>query len=106
MSPHWYTLSRVRANPSLFFPLNAVRVAEKQFGLTRSALKPAIYRTKGEHADHYTINVVCIIYLIFLFLPCISKEIYPPPPKKVPQSKIVETEVKKDIPVTHDRSLS
>jgi hypothetical protein len=87
-----------------------VRVAEKQFGLTRSALKPAIYRTKGEHADHYTINVVFIIYLIFLFLPCISKEIYPPPQKKYhnPKSnrKIVETEVKKDIPVTHDRSLS
>jgi hypothetical protein len=28
------------------------------FGLTRSRLKPMIYRTQGEHANHYSTNVV------------------------------------------------
>jgi hypothetical protein len=28
------------------------------FGLTRSLFEPTIYRTGGEHADHYTIDVV------------------------------------------------
>jgi len=29
-------------------------------GLTRSGLKPTIYRTRGEHANHYTTDTVNI----------------------------------------------
>jgi hypothetical protein len=28
------------------------------FGFTRSALEPTIYRTRGEHANHYTTDAV------------------------------------------------
>jgi hypothetical protein len=28
------------------------------FGLTRSGLKPTIYRTQGENANHYTTDAV------------------------------------------------
>jgi len=28
------------------------------FGLTLSALETKVYRTRGEHANHYTINAV------------------------------------------------
>jgi hypothetical protein len=28
------------------------------FGLTRPGLEPTIYRTQGEHANHYTTDVV------------------------------------------------
>ena len=32
------------------------------FGLTRSGLEPTIYRTRGEHSNHYTTYaVVCVI---------------------------------------------
>ena len=61
------TLSRFRANKSLLSLLNAVCLAEKQqipilvFGLTRSGLEPTIYHTHGEHANHYTNDVVAII---------------------------------------------
>jgi hypothetical protein len=42
------------------FALSPQCLAEKQqipilvFGLTRSTLDPMIYRTRGEHANHYT----------------------------------------------------
>jgi hypothetical protein len=29
-------------------------------GLTRSVLEPTIYHTRGEHANHYTIDAVTI----------------------------------------------
>jgi len=32
------------------------------FGLTRSGLEPMIYRTLGEHANHYTTDVVSSVY--------------------------------------------
>ena len=31
------------------------------FGLTRSGLEPTIYRTQGEHANHYATDVVQLI---------------------------------------------
>jgi hypothetical protein len=34
------------------------------FGLTRSELKPTIYHTQGEHANHYTIDVVVLLVQI------------------------------------------
>ena len=30
----------------------------KVFGLTRTGLEPTIYRTQGEHANHYTTDAV------------------------------------------------
>ena len=30
------------------------------FGLTRSGLEPTIYHTRGEHANHYTTDVVLV----------------------------------------------
>jgi hypothetical protein len=29
------------------------------FGLTQPGLEPTIYRTRGEHANHYTTDAVC-----------------------------------------------
>jgi hypothetical protein len=46
------------------FALSPQCLAEKQqipilvFGLTRSTLDPMIYRTRGEHANHYTTDAV------------------------------------------------
>jgi hypothetical protein len=40
------------------------------FGLTRPGLEPTIYRTRGEHTNHYATDAVCgiemrsIIYVI------------------------------------------
>ena len=31
------------------------------FGLIRSGLEPMIYRTRGEHANHYTTDAVCFV---------------------------------------------
>ena len=36
----------------------------KVFGLTRSGLKPTIYRTRGEYANHYTTHTHTYIYKI------------------------------------------
>jgi hypothetical protein len=65
MSPHSDTLSWFRVNHSLFFLLNAACLAEKQqiiffivFGFTRSGLEPMIHHTRGDHANHYTIDAV------------------------------------------------
>jgi hypothetical protein len=35
-----------------------VKMSILHFCLTRSGLEPTIYRTQGEHANHYTTNVV------------------------------------------------
>ena len=46
--------------------MNAACLAEKQqipilvFGLTLSGLEPTIYRTRDEHANHYTTDVVSL----------------------------------------------
>jgi hypothetical protein len=46
------------------FALSPQCLAEKQqipilvFGLTQSTLDPMIYRTRGEHANHYTTDAV------------------------------------------------
>ena len=32
------------------------------FGLTRSGLEPTIYRTRGEHTNHYTTDTIYSIY--------------------------------------------
>ena len=66
MSPHSDTLSLFRAIQSLVFLLNGSCLAEKQathtnfivFGLTQAALEPTVYRTRGEHANHYTTDAV------------------------------------------------
>ena len=64
VSSHSDTLSWFRANQFLLFLLIAVCLAEKQqipilvFSLTRSVLEPTSYCTRGEHANHYTTNVV------------------------------------------------
>ena len=42
------------------------------FGLTRSRLEPTIYRTWGEHANHYTTNAV----IIFSYIPYIQTQCY------------------------------
>jgi hypothetical protein len=45
-------------------------LAEKQqipilaFGLTRSGLEPTIYRTRGEHTNHYTTDAVLLEFEI------------------------------------------
>jgi hypothetical protein len=63
---HSDTLFWFRANQSLLLLLNGVCLAEKQqipilvFGLTKPGLEPTIYHTRGEHANHYNTNVVCI----------------------------------------------
>ena len=68
MSPHLDTLSWFRADQSLLFLLNAVCLAEKQHisicivvGMTRPGLEPTIYRTRGEHSNHYATDAVRII---------------------------------------------
>ena len=68
MSPHSNTLSWFRADPSLLFLLNAAYLPEKQqtsicivFGMTRLGLEPTIYRTQGEHSNHYATDAVRII---------------------------------------------
>jgi hypothetical protein len=65
MSLHSDTLFWFRANQSLLFLLNAACLAEKQqiynfivFVLTRPGLEPTIYRTRGEHANHYATDAV------------------------------------------------
>ena len=68
MSLHSDTLFWFRSNHSLLFLLNAERLAEKQqipiskswFDPTR--LKPTIYRTRGEHANHYATDAVNLIW--------------------------------------------
>ena len=57
MSPHSNTLFWFQANQSLLFLLNAACLAEKQqipILLSLAWLKPTIYCTRGEHANHYT----------------------------------------------------
>ena len=56
-----------RANESLLFLVNAACLAEKQhipifiiFGFTRPGLEPTIYRTRGEHANHYATDAAAI----------------------------------------------
>ena len=66
MSPHSDTLFWFRANQFLLLLINAACLAKKQqintnfivFGLIRTRLKPTIYRTRGEHANHYTTDAV------------------------------------------------
>jgi hypothetical protein len=36
------------------------------FGLTRSELEPTIYRTQGEHANHYTTDSVIMDLVLSL----------------------------------------
>ena len=64
VSFHLDTLSWPRVNKSLLFLLNAECLAKKEqlpilvIGFTQSGLEPTIYRTQGEHANHYTTNTV------------------------------------------------
>jgi hypothetical protein len=59
MSLHSDTLFWFRANQFLLFLLNAAFLAKKQqipfyiLCLIRPGLVPTIYRTRGEHANHY-----------------------------------------------------
>ena len=65
MSLHSDTLFWFRANQSMLFLLYdaCLHVAEKQqipilvFGLTRPGLEPTIYRTRGEHTNHYATDM-------------------------------------------------
>jgi hypothetical protein len=68
MSLHSDTSFWFWANQSLLFLVNTACLAEKQeipilivFGLTRTGLNPTIYRTRGEHANHYATDAVYII---------------------------------------------
>ena len=70
MSPHSDKLSWFRADQSLLFLLNAACLPEKQqisiciyivFGMTQPGLEPTIYRTRGEHSNHYATDAVRII---------------------------------------------
>ena len=68
MSPHLNTLSWFLADQSLLFLLNAACLPEKQqisicivVGMTRQGLEPTIYRTRGEHSNHYATDAVRII---------------------------------------------
>jgi hypothetical protein len=65
MLPQSDTLSSFGASQSLLFFLNAACLVEKQqipilkvFGLTWSRFEPNIYRTRGEHANHYATDAV------------------------------------------------
>ena len=66
MTLHSDTLFRFRANQPLLFLLHAACLVEKQqkssfivFGLILPGLEPpTIYRTRGEHANHYAIDAV------------------------------------------------
>ena len=56
---------------TLFFLLHVSREATHTnfivFGLTRSGFEPTIYRTRGEHANHYTIDMVDFVDSISKF---------------------------------------
>ena len=65
MSLHSETLFWFRDSQSLLLLLDAVRLAVKQhilnfivFGLTRPWLESTTYRTRGDHANHYTTDAV------------------------------------------------
>ena len=60
MLPYWNTLSRIQANQSLLLLLSgeATNTNFIVFGVIGSGLEPTIYRTRGEHTNHYTIGVV------------------------------------------------
>jgi len=66
MSLHSDTSIRFRTNQSLLLLLNAARLKSGEatntnfivFGLTRPGLESTIYRTRGEHANHYTTDAV------------------------------------------------
>ena len=65
MSLHSDTLFSFRANQSLLFLLNGACLAEEAtntnfavFDLTQPGLELTIYRTPGEHANHYATDVV------------------------------------------------
>ena len=69
MSHHSDTLFWFRANQSLLFLLNAACLAEKQqipilyyLVWPDRGLEPTIYRSRGEHANHYTADTVKLIY--------------------------------------------
>ena len=65
----------IPSHHSLLFLLNAACLAEKQqipslvFGLTRPGLEPMIYRTRGEHTNHYATNAVQCNFRINLECP-------------------------------------
>ena len=67
MSLHSDTLFWFWANQSLLFLLKVACLAEKQqipisvFGLTQPGLKPTLYRTRGEHTNHYATDAVPLI---------------------------------------------
>ena len=79
-----------RANQSLLFLLNAARLAE----MTRLGREPTIYRTRGEHANHYTTDAAEMRWSC----EC-STQIIPRCPKS--KRKIVEAEAKL-IPSKHN----
>ena len=65
MSLHSDTIILIPSHPVFALtPLCCVLSGEatnnnlKVFGLTRPGLKPTIYRTRGEHANHYTTDAV------------------------------------------------
>ena len=66
MSPHSDTLSWFWSNQSLLFSYCCMLSGEATninfivFALTRSGLKPTIYCTGGEHANHYTTDSVML----------------------------------------------
>jgi hypothetical protein len=51
-----------RSSPLFWSCWNTVYIV---FGFTLFWLKPTIYRTRGEHANHYTTDVVYLLDMIF-----------------------------------------
>jgi hypothetical protein len=69
MSLHSDTLFWIRANQSLLFLLNAAFLAKKQqipilysFVWQDRGSLPTIYRTRGQHANHYATDAVSYLY--------------------------------------------
>jgi hypothetical protein len=62
MSLHSDTFSWFQANQSLFLLLyaggEAANINSIIFSMIQQVLKPMIYHTRGEHANHYTTNVM------------------------------------------------
>jgi hypothetical protein len=68
MSLHPDTLSRFRANQSLFNVAcgEAANTNVIVFSLTRPGLEHTIYRIRGEHVNHYTTDAVLLTSYTFM----------------------------------------
>ena len=82
MSLHLDTLFGFRANSLSLIPYCCVLSGEATntnfivFGLTRPELEPTIYRTRGQHANHYTLmQTIFIAFCLYRKLVLQNKSI-------------------------------